>query len=292
VGPVITRTFRSVDGVDLRADIHRPDGRGPVPAILWLHGGALIAGRRTDLSPTQRDRYLAAGWAVVSADYRLAPESPIEAILSDVDAAWAWLATTAAAEHALDPARLALVGHSAGGYLALARGPHLRPRPRAIVSFYGYGDVAGAWYTKPSPTYLAEPTIPREAALRAIAETPPWADDLSPRMAYYRHLRQQGTWPTEVLGTSPGDDASLARYCPERHVTADHPPTLLLHGDADDDVPVERSLDMADALARTGVRRELVIVPGAGHGFDSDPYDPNATRALDRAVAFLADAFD
>lgn len=290
---MIARTFRHIDGVHLLADIHRPARSGPVPAILWLHGGALIGGRRTDLFPTQRDRYMAAGWAVVAPDYRLAPETPIDDILSDVVAAWEWLATTGAAEHSLDPTRLALVGHSAGGYLALARGPHLRPRPRAIVSFYGYGDVAGDWYTRPSPTYLAEPPIPRETALSALREAPPWADDLSPRMTYYRHLRQQGTWPIETLGIGPDHpDAAtrLARHCPERHVTADHPPTLLLHGDLDDDVPVERARDMAAALARAGVRHELLILPGAGHGFDADPDDPSASRALDRAVAFLADA--
>ena len=286
---MVTETFRRVDGVDLMADVFRPADVSDVPALLWLHGGALIGGRRRDLVSAQRDRYLDAGWAVVAVDYRLAPESPIGAILDDIDAAWAWMLEVAP-RHRLDISRLAVVGHSAGGYLTLARGPRLRPQPRALVSFYGYGDIAGPWYTEPSERYLLESPVARADALEAIARTSPWADgDLSERMLFYLHCRQQGSWPSEVIGDVAGADGTgLERYCPERHVTADHPPTLLIHGSEDDDVPVERSAEMAAALTAAGVPHELVIVPGLGHGFDGSMADDVVSASFEQVLRFLA----
>ena len=69
-------------GAPMAADVHLPPGPGPHPAILWIHGGALIGGRRADIAPDQLERYLAAGLAVVTPDYPLAPESRPEAILA------------------------------------------------------------------------------------------------------------------------------------------------------------------------------------------------------------------
>lgn len=286
---MVTETFRRIDGIDLLADVFRPAGASEVPALLWLHGGGLIGGRRTDLVSAQCDRYIDSGWAVIAVDYRLAPEASIEAVLDDVDAAWAWLLDVAPRHH-LDINRLGVVGHSAGGYLTLARGAGLRPRPRALVSFYGYGDVAGPWYTQPSERYLLEPPVTRADALKAIARTPSWAEgDLSERMLFYLHCRQQGSWPSEVIGDVAGaDGAGLERYCPALHVTADHPPTLLIHGAEDDDVPVERSTEMAAALRAAGVPHELVVVPGLGHGFDGSMDDDVVSATFEQARLFLA----
>jgi acetyl esterase/lipase len=279
------------DGASL--DVHRPAGPGPYRAIMWLHGGALIGGRRTDLAASQLERYLAAGLAVVSVDYPLAPESSPDAILEGVAHAWAWLSGPDAAAMGIDTARLALVGHSAGGYLVLLCGPRLAPRPRAIVSFYGYGDVSGAWYTTPSPTYLREPLVTREAAIDALARTARDAPARESRMPFYLHCRQHGTWVQEVLRLEPTRDAAaLDDWCPVRHVPADHPPVLLLHGDLDDDVPVEQSMAMAAALERAAIQHELIVLHSLGHGFDEDAGDPAVRRALDRVVSFLVDALN
>lgn len=53
--------------------------------------------------------------------------------------------------------------------------------------------------------------------------------------------------------------------CPVRNVTADHPPTLLIHGDHDTDVPYEQSVMMAAELARAGVEHEFITTRGGGH---------------------------
>ena len=121
-------SYRTIGTLALRADVFRPEGPGPFPVVLWVHGGALIFGDRGMLPADQRERYLRAGLAVVSIDYRLAPETKLDGILEDLDAAHAWLQREGPSL-GLDPKRVAVVGHSAGGYLALMAGVRLRPRP-------------------------------------------------------------------------------------------------------------------------------------------------------------------
>ncbi len=268
----------------------RPPGPGPFPIVLWIHGGALIFGDRGMLPVEQRERYLRAGLAVVSVDYRLAPETKHAGILEDLDAAQAWLQRDGTSL-GLDPKRLAVVGHSAGGYLALMAGVRFRPRPRAIVSFYGYGDVAGPWYSRPDPGYLRGPAVSPEEAERAVGREPIAQGSEPRRFVFYRYTRQRGFWPQLVTGRDPDrEPRAFDPWCPVRNVTADFPPTLLLHGDRDEDVPYARSVEMAKALEAAGVSQELVTLPGFGHVFDIEGpgmKDPAVTRAFDRAVAFL-----
>ena len=283
-------TYRKDGPLAVQADVFVPPGSGPFPVVLWIHGGALIFGDRGMLPADERERYLRAGLAVVAIDYRLAPETKLDGILEDLDAAHAWLRREGPAL-GLDPTRLGVVGHSAGGYLALMAGVRFRPRPRAIVSFYGYGDIAGSWYSRPDPGYLRDPAVSPEEAERAVGREPIAQGDETRRFAYYRYARQRGLWPRLVTGHDPDrEPRAFDPWCPVRSVTAGFPPTLLLHGDRDEDVPYARSVDMAKALASAGVAHELVTLPGLGHVFDLEGpglKDPVVARAFDRTVAFL-----
>jgi acetyl esterase/lipase len=274
----------------IQADVFRPPRPGPFPVVLWIHGGALIFGDRGMLPADERERYLRAGLAVVAIDYRLAPETKLDGILEDLDAAHGWLQREGPAL-GLDPTRLAVVGHSAGGYLALMAGVRFRPRPRAIVSFYGYGDIAGEWYSRPDPGYLRGPTVSPEEAERSAGRVPIAQGDEARRFAYYRYTRQRGLWPRLVTGRDPDrEPRAFDPWCPVRNVTAAFPPTLLLHGDRDEDVPYARSVEMAEALEAAGVSRELVTLAGLGHVFDTEgpgTKDPAVARAFERTVAFL-----
>ena len=91
--------------------------------------------------------------------------------------------------------------------------------------------------------------------------------DFKARSRFYLYLRQNGLWTKEVTGFDPAADrGKLDRYCPVRNVSTEYPPTLLVHGTADTDVPYQLSADMAKELARFKVEHELVTVTGAGHG--------------------------
>ncbi len=284
------QTYRTIGRLVLQADVFRPAGPGPFPVVLWIHGGALIFGDRGMLPAEERGRYLRAGLAVVSIDYRLAPETKLDGILEDLDAAHSWLRREGPAL-GLDPARVAVVGHSAGGYLALVAGVRFRPRPRAIVSFYGYGDITGDWYSRPDPGYLRGPAVTPEEAERAVAREPIAQGDEARRFDYYRYTRQQGLWPRAVTGHDPDrEPRAFDPWCPVRNVTTGFPPTLLLHGDRDEDVPYARSVEMAGALESAGVAHELVTLAGLGHVFDTEgpgTKDPAVARGFDRTVAFL-----
>ena len=59
--------------------------------------------------------------------------------------------------------------HSAGGYLTLMAGFCLKPRPQALVAFYGYGDIAGPWYSRPDPFYSRQPAVSKDAAIGPLA---------------------------------------------------------------------------------------------------------------------------
>src|SRR5690349_9511140 len=80
-----TVAYRNVDGHAILADIYRPKGDEPRPVIVWFHAGALIMGNREWLIPQIRALAEQENFAIVSFDYRLAPETKLPAIISDVD---------------------------------------------------------------------------------------------------------------------------------------------------------------------------------------------------------------
>ena len=76
-------------------------------------------------------------------------------------------------------------------------------------------------------------------------------------------------WPKEVTGHDPDTEPEwFAPFCPLRNVSPEYPPTMLLHGDQDTDVPVQQSILMSKELERHRVPHELMILPNRGHGFD------------------------
>jgi acetyl esterase/lipase len=225
----------------------------------------------------------------VSIDYRLAPETKLPGIIEDVQDAWRWIRDEGVKRFGIDTRRIATAGGSAGGYLTLMTGCCLDPPPRALVSYFGYGDITTPWYSEPDEFYRRQPLVAKEEALGSVgtsvlSEPPPQ----SRRGRFYLYCRQNGIWPNEVAGHDPRSEARwFDRYCPIRNVTAKYPPTLLIHGTKDTDVPYSESKNMADKLAATGVRHELLTVEGAGHGLvGAKPEE--VTRIANRAAEFAA----
>lgn len=282
--------FKRTDDCEIGLDVYPAvDGPRDAPVVVWIHGGMLMTGSRRSLQPALQGGLTRAGFAQVSIDYRLAPETKLPAILSDVVDAFTWIRREGARQFGLDPARVGVVGRSAGGYLALMTGRHVQPTPRAVVALYGYGDVAGSWYSRPDPFYCQLPSV-SEAEARAVLGHKQISEAPSEREHFYLYCRQQGLWPREVVGLDPDrDPRGFDPYCPVRTVWSGFPPTMLLHGTADADVPYQQSVDMATALARAGVTHDLVTIPDGEHGFDRNAeLDASAAgRALATAIDFL-----
>jgi len=270
--PKQTHTFKTVGDVRIQADVYRADDTKVRPVVVWIHGGALIMGNRKSVPKNLLDLCRDEGYALVSIDYRLAPEVKLPEIIADVEDAFRWVRDAGAKEYHLDADRVVVTGGSAGGYLTLMTGVVVKPRPNALVAYWGYGDVDGDWYTKPSEFYRKQvPLIDKEDADKGIGGKVITGSedgiDFKARGRFYHYLRQNGLWTKEVTGFDPvKDKAKLDPYCPVRNVSPDYPPTTLVHGTEDTDVPYQLSADMAKELARHKVSHELVTVTGAGHG--------------------------
>jgi pimeloyl-ACP methyl ester carboxylesterase len=170
----------------------------------------------------------------------------------------------------------------------LAAGFRVEPGPTALVSFWGYGDIAGAWYSRPDPFYSKLPPVAKEEAYQAVGG--PVLSESSGkdnRRRFYLYCRQQGLWPQEVAGQDPDKEPrAFDALCPIRNVSAKYPPTLLIHGTKDTDVPYEQSSQMAKELSRQGVEHELMTIQDAGHGLAGTKPSVMA-EVHDRLLAFL-----
>ncbi|MGI6608936.1 MAG: alpha/beta hydrolase [Limnochordia bacterium] len=267
-----TRTtccYKKVGNVELQLDAYQLAGSAGRPAILWIHGGALIFGNRRQLPSDQVEFYLSRGYTVISIDYRLAPEAKLPEIVDDVQCAYRWIQDQAdLLKVARD--RMAIVGHSAGGYLALLTGA--LQKPRAIVSFYGYGDITSDWYYRADPHYLQAGSIDPKAAYASIRESVLAGSPITPRNTYYRYCRQNGLWPTSVCGFDPRVETARSEpLCPIRLVSNTYPPTLLIHGKKDTDVPFEESIRMGEELEKHNVPYSIMLLDGRDHLFDIYP---------------------
>ncbi|WP_328908779.1 alpha/beta hydrolase [Streptomyces sp. NBC_00234] len=246
----------------LTADLWLPEtAPGPVPVVVFVHGGAWRTGLRDDLGPRFRSgepgpfaRLAQAGFAVVCPDYRLSGEAPHPAQTEDLTALVTWLRTRAA-DLGLDATRTVLWGESAGGHLAALSALTLPP-----------GTVAGCvtWY---APTDL-----------------PALAED-RPAGTYDAH--DPSTFEALLLGGAPADRPEAARDAsPVTHVGPHAPPFLILHGTDDALIPVRQSVRLAQALREAGHQPDLRLVTGGNHlwvGISDEGVEECYTRTLDFA---------
>ncbi len=273
---ITTHTYKRVGALEIQADVLRAPDDVVRPVVVWIHGGALITGHREQIDRRIRERLLKEGYAIVSIDYRLAPETKLPAIIEDLEDAFAWVHREGPALFHVDTQQLAVMGGSAGGYLTLMSGYRVKPRPTVLVSFYGYGDLLGDWYAQPSPHPRHNHVRISQAEADAQVHGPVISDArerAGDGGLFYNYCRQQGQWPLRVSGWDPHSEAeSFTPYLPVKNVTAEYPPTLLIHGEEDTDVPHEQSVFMAEQFEQHGVEHRLISLPGGEHGLrGADP---------------------
>lgn len=230
--------FASPAGKSLLLDLHVPAGRGPFPAVIVVHGGGFDMGDKRSFVTPLFEPLTAAGFAWFTINYRLAPEAKFPEPVQDLESAIRWVKANAAV-YRVDPARIALVGESAGGYLVSYVGTHPTPETRvaAVVPFYAPNDPAGM--------------------MEQIRLHPEQFDSAKSR----QHANRGGG-----MRFFDGGPERLREMSPLAAVRPGLPPFLCIHGDADEQVPYSQSVLMRDALQAAGVPCRLITVEGGRHG--------------------------
>lgn len=237
--------------LELKGDIFVPEGAGPFPGVLMVHGGAWQRGSKRRFAPAAKE-LAGHGFTVMSIDYRLAPQFKFPAQLEDCRDAVRFMRREAA-RYKIDPAHLGGCGYSAGGHL---------------VCLLATEDPPPA-----DPAAADKPLI--STRLQAVAAGGVPCD--------FRSLDPDSQFLAYWLG-------GTLRQCPDKYlaasplafVSADDPPMFLYHGQNDWLVPMLSPESMVKSLHDSQVPAELFVVPGASHmqaQFDQ--------KAMAAAVGFL-----
>ncbi|OHV32521.1 alpha/beta hydrolase [Parafrankia colletiae] len=274
--PRVRRTDEVIPGLDGRPDVrvrwYRPatddaDAGVALPFLLWLHGGAYIMGN-LDENDDRLDRMVVElGCAVVSVDWRLAPEHPYPAGLEDAETVWRRVSANPAG-YGVDPSRLVLGGASAGA--GLAAGLCLRLRDLGIP--------------QPALQLLIYPMLDdRELtpSIRALEDPGHWG---------LWHLRANRMCWAAYLGSLAGGEVPPTAAPARAEDLAGLAPAFLAIGDVDGFL--DENVAYAARLSRAGVPTELHVYPGVVHGgFGAPPRTPRTAQFLRDVYAALAAAF-
>lgn len=261
--------FGLADGGELLLDLIAPDPRpeGLLPALVWVHGGGWESGdKRGGYSDVFGPLLARAGFVFVTIDYRLSDEALFPAQIHDVKAAVRWMRANAG-EQGIDPNRIGIWGHSAGGHLAALAGAS--------------GDLPELEGESGSPgvSSRVQAAMPLSPATDFRIVPGGWTS-FEPRRA------------TEKLVGGPLEErADLVRLAsPMTHLRPGVPPFSIVHGAADEVVPVEQGIALADALRSVGGDVTIDVLPGADHWFASATRGVSTAAALD-GIGRLAIAF-
>ncbi len=253
-------------GGGLEATIYRPQGEGPFPGLLDVHGG------RWFLNDRSSDRHMnlalaASGIVVVAVDFRLAPQHPYPAQIVDANYATRWMKAQAG-EFKIEPASVGAMGCSSGGHTVALNG--MRPK---------------------DPRYAALPLPGGEdldASLRFMLCCWPVLDPHA-RYTWARETgKEQFIGPTESYFQ---DHESLHEGNPQealdRGEAVELPPAIIIQGTNDSNIPLFIPHKFEAAYRAAGGHIELELFPGMPHQFGNTP-GPESERAIELMKGFIA----
>jgi len=256
------------------AKIYQPEGNGPFPMMLAVHGGAWNNGDRMNAALLHR-QIAASGMVVASIDFRLAPAHPYPAQVQDVHFAARWLKAHAAELNG-DPETLGVWGGSSGGNTALLCA--LRPndaRYSALTSDETAGFdamfryVISCWgVLDPFVRYHFARTTPSAGEGFGGAES-----KLTQTLNYFR----------DEAGMHDGNPQEVL----ERNEAQALPPVLLIQGTEDMNIPLTLPQRFAPAYRALGGSCQVEWFPGQPHSFASNP-GPESARAIALMQEFIA----
>jgi acetyl esterase/lipase len=231
---------------ELKLDILRPKQppAEPMPVVVYIHGGAWKAGSKAGMPPLC-NRLAQQGYFCASVEYRFSQEAVFPAQIEDCKCAIRFLRAHAK-EYKINPDRIGVWGHSAGGHLV------------ALLGTAGDAkdlEGKGGWQDQSSRV---------QCVIDCFGPT-----DFTVIPKGLEGVKEQMSSPVTQLvgGPIPENIEKAAKASPITYVSKDDPPILIMHGDADPIVPLNQSEKFYEALKKAGVDATLHVVKGAGHGF-------------------------
>lgn len=221
--------FAKAGDVSLTLDAFVPDGAGPFPTCILVHGGGFTTGTKRSFIAPLFEPLSKAGFTWFTINYRLAPQHQWPACADDVASAIKWVKAHAS-EYKVDTGRIALIGESAGAHLV------------SWAGVQGKGDLAVAAVV---PYYTPNDLVTLIKGRKALGNIG--------LLAGMTELNE-AAWQ------------KLAEMSPSTYVRLGLPPFLLIHGDKDEKVPYEQSTLFQQLMQKAGNTCDLITVPGGGHG--------------------------
>tara|TARA_B100000378_G_scaffold41122_1_gene30698 strand:- start:96 stop:974 length:879 start_codon:yes stop_codon:yes gene_type:complete len=258
--------YRRDLNVSWMARVYQPQGTGPFPVMLDVHGGRWNRGTRTNAEVM--DRALAeSGIVVASIEFRLAPDHPYPAQVADINYGTRWLKAHARDFNA-DPGSIGAIGSSSGGHGVFLSG--MRPH---------------------DPRYAALPLdeAPElDATLNYILACWPVVDPHA-RYLYAQETNNEGlvAATNAYFTSSDGATEGNPHMILQRGEMVTLPPAIIIQGTEDDNIPVPATKEFAEAYRRSGGEIQLEIFDGMPHGFGYRR-GPETDRAVDLVKAFIA----
>ncbi len=250
-----------------RLDLYLPltsKSERPLPLVVFIHGGAFLAGdRKPDPLPgdpcgirLMLARVASGKYAGASVGYRLSPEATWPAQIQDCKAAIRWLRANART-YGIDPARIGVMGTSAGGHLAAVLGTSggVAEMDGKLGSHLGESSRVACVVDEYGPTDFLE--------------------------LHGRDNRSPDTPAAKLIGGPLPDNLNATRSAsPLTYVAPDNPPFLIIHGNKDGVVSIRQSERLVDELKKKGVDVTFVLVPDGGHGGFRAPEIPGRITAF------------
>ena len=258
--------YRQDGGQNWTATVYQPQGQGPFPALVDVHGGAWNGGARSN-DRVMNHALAASGLVVLAIDFRLAPDHPYPAQIQDVNYATRWLKAHAAEFNAAADA-VGGIGSSSGGHTLMMSA--LRPQ---------------------DPRYAALPLAEArglDASLNYLLCCWPVLDP------YARYLYAQEAGRERLAASSEAYFLNVetmqegsAQHLLERGGATELPPTLIIQGTSDDNVPLSIPERFVTAYRKAGGKVELEFFPDQVHGFGNTA-GPESDRAIALMKGFVA----
>lgn len=252
--------YARADDVSLKLDLYLPQAQGPVPVVVWVHGGAWRGGSKNSVPVKD---LLAHGFAIASVDYRLSPVAKFPAQIHDIKAAIRYLRGTAQ-DHGIDGRHISIAGASAGGHLAALVGvttgqAELEGQVGSFLKTSSAVEKVVCFYGASNLESILRQSTPHGLSVREPA--------------------------LNLLLGEAGEERNRLAYLasPVNHVDADDPPLLLIHGDQDPQMPINQAHELHGRYKRLGVPVQFEVVHGGAHG--GRPFFQQ--EQMLRVVAFL-----